>query len=97
MKMLSMVSSVVKSKISHASLAVGLMMVSAVSMADSATTTATPSISDYINAETLAPITKSILDVAGIAIAAGITILGVVLAAKVGMGLIKGFMSRAAS
>lgn len=90
MKMLSMV----KSKISHAFLAVGLMTASAVSMAD---TVKTPDISDYINAETVAPITNSILTVAGLAIGAGFTILGVIVAAKAGMGLIKGFMSRAAS
>ncbi|HDT3001124.1 TPA: hypothetical protein QHL53_003421 [Proteus mirabilis] len=85
--------SVVKSKVSHACLAVGLMAVSAVSMAD----TKVPDISDYINAETLAPITKSILDVAGLAIGAGFTIMAVVVAAKAGMGLVKGFMSRASS
>ena len=85
--------SVVKSKVSHACLAVGLMAVSAVSMAD----TKVPDISDYINAETVAPITNSILTVAGIAIGAGFTILGVIMAAKAGMGLIKGFMSRASS
>lgn len=85
---------VVKSKAFQTVTVLSLAMVSSASFA--ADTTKTPAIGDYINAETVAPITDSILTVAGIAIAAGFTIMGVVVAAKAGMGLIKGFMSRAA-
>ncbi|WP_434170928.1 hypothetical protein AHYW_002202 [Providencia manganoxydans] len=89
---MSKVVSFFKSKYAQAGSVVGLMMMSSVSLAAD-----TISIADYINAESVAPITDSILTVAGVAIGAAFTILGVIVAAKAGLGLIKGFMSRAAS
>lgn len=90
--MLNKVKRFVGSKSGQATLLVSMVFVSSVSMAADAI-----SIGDYINAETVAPITESILTVTGIAIGAGFSILGVVVAAKAGMGLIKGFLSRASS
>lgn len=84
---------VVKSKCFQA---VTVLSLAAASAAASAADATTPVITDYINAGTVAPITASVLDVAGIAIAAGFTVLGVIVAAKAGFGLIKGFISRAA-
>ncbi|WP_419210732.1 hypothetical protein ABRP32_08985 [Providencia manganoxydans] len=92
---MSKVVSMFKNKYVQGGSMVGLMMFSSLSLA--AETSKTPSIGDYINAESVAPITDSILTVAGVAIGAAFTILGVIVAAKAGLGLVKGFMSRAAS
>ncbi|HEM7510911.1 TPA: hypothetical protein U2J54_003960 [Providencia rettgeri] len=70
----------------------GLMLISASSLAAD-----TVGINDIITAESVKPITDSILSVVGIAVGAAFSILGVVVAAKAGIGLIKGFMSRASS
>ncbi|ETO41221.1 hypothetical protein [Morganella sp. EGD-HP17] len=84
---------VVKSKFFKAATVLSLAVASAAASAADATP---PAITDFINAGTVAPITNSVLDVVGISVAAGFSILGVVVAAKAGFGLIKGFISRAA-
>lgn len=89
---MSKVVSMFKNKYVQIGSIVGLMVMSSASLAAD-----TISIGDYINADSVAPITDSILTVAGVAIGAAFTILGVIVAAKAGLGLIKGFMSRAAS